>query len=133
MALDTFNPAQSENIEKWKVFISSAYGAGDDFPHQIINKPFVGPPNSCCTETYLLIGPVDSEVIAQSVITYMQTRFFRFFVMLKKITQHAMRPVYALVPMQNFSKPWTDEELYAKYGLSDDEIAFIESLIKPME
>ena len=53
-------------------------------------------------------------------------------VMLKKNTQDAMRGVYQFVPMQDFSKPWTDEELYKKYNLTDEEIAFIESMIKPM-
>lgn len=53
--------------------------------------------------------------------------------MLKKNTQSATRQVYEFIPMQDFSKPWTDEELYAKYGLTDEEIAFIESMIKPME
>ena len=54
-------------------------------------------------------------------------------VMLKKNTQDAMRGVYQFVPLQDFSKPWTDEELYAKYGLTEEEIAFIESMIRPME
>lgn len=54
-------------------------------------------------------------------------------VMLLKNTQHALKKVYALVPQQDFSKPWTDAELYAKYNLTDEEIAFIESMIKPME
>ena len=54
-------------------------------------------------------------------------------VMLLKNTQHALKKVYQLVPQQDFSKPWTDEELYAKYGLTDEEINFIESMIKPME
>jgi site-specific DNA-methyltransferase (adenine-specific) len=54
-------------------------------------------------------------------------------VMLKKISQDAMRGVYALVPMQDFTEPWTDEKLYKKYGLTEEEIAFIESMIRPME
>ena len=63
----------------------------------------------------------------------MTTKFFRFLVLLKKNTQHATKTVYSFVPTQDFSKPWTDEELYAKYGLTDDEIAFIDSMIKPMD
>lgn len=122
-----------EFIGKWKVFISRAYGAGEDYPHQIINKPFVGEPNSVCTETYTMIGPFENEEIAKNVISYINTRFFRFFVMLLKSTQSAAQKVYSFVPMQDFSKPWTDEELYAKYGLTAEEIAFIESMIRPME
>ena len=110
-----------------------AYGAGEDFPHQIINKPFLGEPNTCCSETYVVIGPYANKELAENVISYIKTRFFRFLVLLKKNTQHASSKVYSFVPLQDFSKPWTDEELYAKYGLTDDEIAFIESMIRPME
>ena len=63
----------------------------------------------------------------------MRTRFFRFLVLLRKNTQHAAKGVYQFVPMQDFSKPWTDEELYAKYGLTAEEIAFIEKMVRPME
>ena len=63
----------------------------------------------------------------------MQTKFFHFMVSLVKNTQQAMQKVYQFVPMQDFSRPWTDEELYAKYGLTKDKIDFIESMIKPME
>jgi site-specific DNA-methyltransferase (adenine-specific) len=110
-----------------------AYGAGEDFPHQIINRPFYGEPKSCCTETYLVIGPFETEKQAKNVISYISTRFFRFLVMLRKNTQHAAKGVYQFVPMQDFSELWTDEKLYAKYGINKEEIAFIESMIRPME
>ena len=122
-----------EWVDKYKLYISMAYGAGEDFPHQIINKPFIGNLNTCCTETYLLIGPFDSKKIAINVISYIKTRFFRFLVLLRKNTQHAAKGVYEFVPIQDFSQPWTDEKLYAKYGLTEDEIAFIESMIRPMD
>lgn len=122
-----------EWIGGYKVYISAAYGAGNTFPHQIINKPFVGEPNSCCSQTYLLIGPYGTQAECENVITYIKTRFFRFLVMLKKNAQHAMRGVYQFVPIQDFSHPWTDEMLYKKYGLDEKEIAFIESMIRPME
>ena len=120
-------------VDQFKVLISYAYGAGEDFPHQIINKPFVAKPNEVCTETYLVVYPHNSRRVVENVVSYMKTRFFRFCVMLLKSTQHATRNVYRLVPMQDFSKSWTDAELYAKYKLTKDEIAFIESMIKPME
>ena len=120
-------------IDDYKVYISEAYGAGEDFPHQIINKPFLGEPNTCCTETYLVIGPYANKSKAENVISYIKTRFFRFLVLLKKNTQHATSKVYQFVPLQDFSHPWTDEMLYEKYGLTAEEIAFIESMIKPME
>jgi len=120
-------------INKYKVFITRSYGAGEDFPHQILNKPILGQPGSACTETYLLIGPFDFEEYARNVITYITTRFFRFLVLLLKNTQDAPKRVYSLVPIQDFSRPWTDEELYKKYCLSEEEISFIESMVRPME
>ena len=62
----------------------------------------------------------------------MKTKFFRNLILMIKNTQMAMKPVYQFVPMQDFSKAWTDAELYAKYGLSEEEVGFIESMIKPM-
>jgi site-specific DNA-methyltransferase (adenine-specific) len=122
-----------EFVDKWKVYITQAYGMGETLPTQVLNVPFVGKPNSLCTETYILIGPYSTETECENVCSYIKTRFFRFMVAYKKNTQHATKGVYQFVPMQDFSKPWTDEELYMKYNLTKDEIAFIESMIKPME
>ena len=63
----------------------------------------------------------------------MNTRFFRFLVLLIKNTQNAMKKVYSFVPMQNFEESWSDENLYQKYGLTKEEIAFIDSMIRPMD
>lgn len=126
-------PQNVQWIHKYKVYITFGYGAGEGFPHQIINKPILGMPNSCCTETYLLIGPYKNKLEAENAISYIKTKFFRFMVMLKKNTQNGTRNVYQFVPLQDFSKPWTDEELYAKYELTNEEIAFIESMIRPMD
>jgi site-specific DNA-methyltransferase (adenine-specific) len=122
-----------EWISKYKIYISKAYGAGEEYPHQIINILKLGEPNSCCTETYLVVGPFDSRKIAENAISYMRTKFFRFLVMLNKPTQDATRKVYHFVPMQDFSEPWTDKKLYKKYGLTQEEIAFIESMVRPMD
>ena len=120
-------------IDKWKVFITQAYGMGNGYPTQVINKPFVGKPNSLCSETYVLIGPFENEQMANNVVSYINTRFFRFMVLYKKNTQHATQGVYQFVPLQDFSHPWTDEMLYKKYNLDEDEISFIESMIRPMD
>lgn len=125
-------PGNREWVNAHKVLISRAYGAGDEFPHQILNVPFYAPPNSACTETYLVVGPFESKEICENVMSYMHTKFFRFLVLQKKNTQDATSRVYSFVPVQDFSKPWTDAELYAKYDLTADEIAFIESMIRPM-
>lgn len=120
-------------ISNWKILISMAYGAGEGFPHQIINKPIIAPPGSACTETYIVIGPFDSQEISLNVKSYIQTHFFRFLVMLMKITQHASKKVYSLVPIQDFSKKWNDEMLYKKYDLNITEINFVNSMIKEMD
>lgn len=67
------------------------------------------------------------------MMSYIATKFFRFLVLQKKNSQNAAKGVYQLVPQQDFSKPWTDEELYEKYGINESEIAFIDSMIKPMD
>ncbi len=120
-------------INKYKIFISEAYGAGDSFPHQILNKPFIAEKQTCCTGTYLVIGPTKDKKEAENIISYIKTMFFRFLVMLNKSTQHATSKVYKFVPLQDFSQPWTDEKLYKKYGLTQEEIDFIESMIRPMK
>ena len=120
-------------IDVYKVFIPKAGSGSDSFPHPILGMPLFGDKGSICNQTYLVIGPLACKNHCENLISYIKTRFFRFMVMLKKNTQDAMRGVYQFVPLQDFSKPWTDEELYAKYGLTEEEIAFIESMIRPME
>ena len=122
-----------EWIDKIKVCISYAYGERGDFPYQVIGKPFILPRGCCCTETYLVVSTFDDECLAHNLCAYLMTKFVRFLVLLRKNTQHATSKVYSFVPMQDFSKLWTDEELYQKYNLSQEEIDFIESMIKPME
>lgn len=120
-------------VDMYKIFITRSYGAGEDFPHQILNKPIFGELGTCCTETYVVIGPFNNVSVTENIISYIRTRFFRFLVLLKKNTQDAPARVYSFVPLQDFSHPWTDEMLYEKYGLTEEEIAFIESMIRPME
>lgn len=118
-------------IDKWKVIVPEAIGVGD--MTKDILKPIISEPNSISTETYIMNGPYDSENEALNVVTYIKTKFFHFFLGLKKITQHTTSNTYQFIPMQDFSIPWTDEILYNKYGLTEDEIAFIESMVRPMD
>lgn len=120
-------------INPYKVFISKSYGERGAYPYRFLAKPFIGTPRSCCTQTYLMIGPFNTSIECENVISYINTRFFRFCIMQKKNTQDAMRGVYSYVPIQDFSQLWTDEKLYAKYGITDEEIKFIESMVRPME
>ena len=125
-----------ETVDIHKVYIPKAGGSGYD--PLVLGIPFYGEPGSICSQTYICIGydPVKhnfSKEECMNIISYIKTRFFRFMVSIKKKTQDAFAQVYEFVPLQDFSKSWTDAELYAKYGLTDEEIAFIESMIKPME
>lgn len=129
-------PKNSNSIKLNKVYIPAAGGSGYD--EQVLGKPFYGEPNSVCSQTYLVIGYDSikhnfSKKECENIISYIQTKFFRYLVSIKKKTQNGPRGVYQFVPLQDFSKSWTDEELYAKYNLSQEEISFIESMIKPME
>lgn len=123
----------TELVDAWKVFIAFLASGSDAFPHVILGRPFVGAPGSVSTETYLAIGPFDDESYCRNVVSYISTRFFRFLVLQKKPSQNATKKVYEFVPLQDFSRPWTDADLYEKYGITDDEIAFIESMVRPME
>lgn len=123
----------SQLINKYKVIVSKASPGGDEYPHSIVSAPIISEPNSVCTETYLVIKSVPSRQQAENLISYIKTRFFRFMMSLVKNTQNISRGSYMFVPLQDFSKPWTDEELYKKYGLTEEEIQFIESMIRPME
>lgn len=118
-------------IDKWKVFIPRAGSGSDAFPHPILGKPFVGEPGSISSWTYMHIGPFGTKREAANVVSYISTRLFRFLVLLHKPTQDATKSVYTFVPIQDFSKSWTDEELYSRYKLTKKEIAFVESMVRP--
>lgn len=118
-------------IDEYKILIPKAWGVGN-MDRDWLN-PFIINPNSCCTETYLVIGPYGKKKTAQSVVAYTQTKFFHFLVSLIKNTQNAMKKVYQFVPIQDFEETWTDEKLYKKYKLTNEEIEFIESMVRPME
>jgi site-specific DNA-methyltransferase (adenine-specific) len=123
-------------IDKWKVYVSyAAPGTGnrDTYPHRIISTPFIGEPDSISSETYLCIGPLDSKSEAESVLSYLCCRLTRLLILLRKPSQHVTQKVYAFVPTQKWKKHWTDADLYAKYGFTDEEIAFIEKIVRPMD
>ncbi len=125
-----------EFIDKWKLFAGyAAPGTGnrDTYPHRIISTPFIGEPGSISSETYLCIGPFGSKKEAESVLSYLCCRLTRFLILLHKPSQHVTRKVYTFVPTQDWTRSWTDGDLYKKYGLTASEIAFIEGIVRPME
>lgn len=123
-------------FDKWKVFIGrAAPGTGnkDTYPHKIISTPFIGEPGSISSWTYMYIGPFDSKTVAESVLSYLSCRLTRLLILLHKPSQDTTRKVYTFVPMQKWNRKWMDEDLYAKYGISKNEIAFIEKVVRPMD
>lgn len=129
-------PKNQKTKNLHKVYIPAAGGSGTD--SQVLGVPFYGEPNSVCSQTYLVIGYNPelhnfTKEQCENIISYIKTRFFRYLVSIKKKTQNGPRGVYQFVPLQDFNEEWTDEKLYKKYGLTQDEIDFIESMIRPME
>ncbi len=120
-------------IPEWKLLFPEAYGERGAIPALVLGPAIVAPPDSVCTQTYLVAGPFKSQRETKSALSYSRTRLFRFLVSLRKVTQHALRSTYTWVPQQTWDREWTDKELYKKYKLTKDEIAFIESMIRPME
>ncbi len=128
--------AGTQLIDKWKIYTGyAAPGTGnrDSYPHRVISTPFIGEPGSISSETYLCIGPFESQREAECVLSYLSCRLTRLLIQLRKSSQHVTSKVYTFVPTQDWSKHWTDEAFYEKYGISDDEIAFIEKIVRPMD
>lgn len=125
-------------IDKWKIITSclTAEHAGETDKNgqkRIFSTLEILEPGTICTETYLLLSAFDNQNECVNMMQFLKTRFVRALVAMVTATQHLSRSNFRFVPLQDFSKPWTDAELYAKYGLTDGEIAFIEAMIKPME
>lgn len=127
----TYPFPKREYIAKYKMFMSRNQGTG--MLGETFSTPIFAGPNEACTETFLVIGLFEAEQEMMNCWSYMTTKFFRTMVGVRKVDQSMSQSVYSYVPMQDFSKPWTDEELYEKYDLTDEEIAFIESMIRPMD
>lgn len=124
-------------LNQFKVIITYAMSGGNkpssDGMYQVISSLQILAPNEVCSETYLVLGVYDNRFSAENMLSYVKTKLFRFLMLQTLSSIHITKDSFAFVPIQDFSKPWTDEELYKKYGLNENEIAFIESMIKPME
>ena len=126
--------SHGEWVKVWKVYMPYANNIGTELNDDNQNS-FVGEPNSVCTETFLLAGyDLDlSREKALNLSNYLKTKFARFLLCQAKNSQHGTAKTYQFVPVVDFEKHWTDNELYAKYGLSEEEISFIDLMIKPMD
>lgn len=128
--IDCNDVKKSQNsIQKYKLFFSKAYMTTSTIPPEII----VGRLSEICTETFLKIGDFEKEIEALNCLSYIKTKFFRALLFYNRHSLNISKDSFEFVPLQDFSEPWTDEKLYKKYGLTPDEIAFIESMIRPMD
>ena len=118
-----------EWIDEWKVLMTAVQGTSGAVETKFLSKPIIAEPGTACTETYLVAGHFGNEQQATNYAQYLRTRFVRFLVSLRKATQHATRDVYSFIPDLSLEKCWTNPMLYKRYGLTKDEIAFIESQI----
>ena len=114
----------TQDIDSVKVFIPKAGGSGND--PQVLGKPVVFPSNSVCSQTFIYAA-FKTEEEATNFVSYLRTKFLRAVVSSVKISQDALSSVYRFVPMQDYSHPWHDTDLYEKYNLTQKEIDFIES------
>lgn len=120
-------------IDKHKLFISKAYGLGEQIPRQIIGRSIVAESKTVCTQTYLVIGPFDSLAQAQNAQKFVHSKFVRFVISLRKISQDNPSSVFRWVPHLDMNQEWSDSKLYSKFNLSTQEIAYIEERIKEMD
>lgn len=126
-----------EMIDLWKVITSyvghdHAGNPGKDGKRRVLSKIDILPPGTICTETYLVIGAFDKKSEAENLVTYMQTRFFRFLVSQFMYSHHITKDSYSFVPILDMNVKWTDEMLCERYGITQEEFEFIESKIRPM-
>jgi site-specific DNA-methyltransferase (adenine-specific) len=125
-------PKSAHLIDSWKVLVPQAGSdGGQKIPDVVLGTMMVVEPPSVCTQTYLFFYCTTREQ-AESIHSYVRTRFVRFLVSLRKMTQHATRSTYTWVPQQTWDRTWTDVELYQKYGITKEEQAYIESMVKEM-
>ena len=134
-------------MRQWKVFTSKMNGGAgtllDNKQVAIIGKTFIAEPNMVCSNALIAIGGYDNRDEAENLNKYMNTKFFRFMLGIKKVSQVLTSNVYHFAPIQNFTNTsdidWSkniheiDLQLYKKYNLTEDEINYIENKIKEIE
>ena len=125
-------------VDKWKVFTSKSSSehagqADSNGQRRVLSKSGILPPQSVVTETYILLGAYGTREEALNCFGYATTKFFRFLLATRSSAQDLAKSAYSLVPLQDFNQSWSDEKLYDKYQLDEEEIRLIDRLIKPMD
>lgn len=121
-----------EYIDKWKVILPKANEGSGEIPNRVLTLPIVAEPQSVCTETYIVIKTFNTKDEANNFYSYIKTRFFRFMVLMRKVTQDTTAKVYSFVPDLPMNQEWTDEKLFERYDITPDEQDYIKSMIKEM-
>ena len=122
-------PLNDSWVDEWKVLMTAVQGTSAAIETKFLSRPILAGPGTACSETYLVAGRFGTEEEARRYAGYLRTRFVRFLVSLRKSTQHATKDVYSFVPDVPLDQDWTDALLYERYGLTGDEVAFIESQV----
>ena len=117
-------------VDEWKALIPKATDGHGRIPAIVTPRAVLAAPGEACTDTYLVMGHSASEEEIRNLAVYLSTKFARFLIHLRKVTQDNKPATFAFVPDLSMDRAWTDEELCARYGLTADEIAYIESEIK---
>ena len=127
----------TEMIDQWKIIISrlTAEHAGQpakDGKYRVLSTMELLKPGEICSETYLVAGAFDSKEEATNYMDYLKTQFVRFLILQIAMTQQLSKASFAFVPCQDFTRKWTDKQLFEKYGLSSEEVNYIQGMIKEM-
>jgi hypothetical protein len=119
-------------VDAHKLLVARASPGSDEYPHLVLSRPIVAGRREAATDTYIAIGPFPSDEEARRAAEYMSTIFFRFMVSLMRVSINVTRTVYQLVPVQDFARTWSDDELARRYGLSEDDRDFMARFVKPV-
>lgn len=127
----------AEMIDQWKIIISrlTAEHAGQpakDGKYRVLSTMELLKPGEICSETYLVAGAFDSKEEATNYMDYLKTQFVRFLILQIAMTQQLSKASFAFVPCQDFTRKWTDKQLFEKYDLSSEEVNYIQGMIKEM-
>ena len=118
---------------KWKVLVAKSSSGTDNLPHLVISEPIVSEPGSVTANSHYIIDGVPSKIEATNLAAYMRTRFFRFMVNLLRSNQNMRVDMYQFAPRLDFTRRWTDDQLYERYDLSDPERDFISQVVRDMD
>lgn len=125
----------SSFIDEWQVVTSRSTSVPEEDNGQVLRivQTFICEPKSVVTESYVVVGSFKTQKEALNCLSYLKTKFFRILCQVVIVSPDVSAKTFDLVPIQDFSHPWTDKDLYVKYNLTDEEINYIEKTIKPME